>query len=75
MWEPGAGAHTYDAGKALDAGLRHRPFREIVGDTIAWGEPRPPTMEPIWSRAATASPSFVAELGATALADVAARVG
>ena len=42
MWEPGSGAHTYDAGKAVDAGLRHRPFRDTVGDTLAWDADRGP---------------------------------
>jgi 2'-hydroxyisoflavone reductase len=40
MWEPGSGAHTYDAGKAIGAGLRHRPFRDTVGDTLAWDTDR-----------------------------------
>jgi nucleoside-diphosphate-sugar epimerase len=40
MWEPGSGLHTYDAGKAVDAGLRHRPFRDTVGDTLAWDADR-----------------------------------
>jgi nucleoside-diphosphate-sugar epimerase len=40
MWEPGSGAHTYDAGKARDAGLRHRQFRDTVGDTLAWDSDR-----------------------------------
>jgi 2'-hydroxyisoflavone reductase len=40
MWEPGSGAHTYDAGKARDAGLRHRQFRDTVGDTRAWDADR-----------------------------------
>ncbi len=41
MWEPQhPGSHTYDPGKALAAGLRHRPFAETVGDTLAWDRER-----------------------------------
>jgi len=40
MWEPGSGAHTYNAGKAIAAGLRHRPFRDTVADTLAWDADR-----------------------------------
>jgi hypothetical protein len=40
MWEPDSGLHTYDAGKAVDAVLRHRPFRDTVGDTLAWDADR-----------------------------------
>jgi 2'-hydroxyisoflavone reductase len=41
IWEPGLpGGHTYDASKAAAAGLRHRPFRETVADTLAWDRQR-----------------------------------
>jgi len=41
MWEPQhPGFHTYDPGKALAAGLRHRPFAATVGDTLAWDRAR-----------------------------------
>ena len=34
------GFHTYDAGRALAAGLRVRPFAETVADTLAWDRDR-----------------------------------
>jgi 2'-hydroxyisoflavone reductase len=41
MWEPQfPGVHTYDPGKAVAAGLRYRPFRETVADTLAWDRGR-----------------------------------
>jgi 2'-hydroxyisoflavone reductase len=41
MWEPQfPGAHTYDAAKAVAAGLRCRPFAETVADTLAWDQQR-----------------------------------
>jgi 2'-hydroxyisoflavone reductase len=40
MWEPGWGVHTYNAGKAIAAGLRHRPFLQTVADTLAWDADR-----------------------------------
>ena len=41
MWEPGIpGVHTYDAAKAVAAGLRCRPFAETVADTLAWDQER-----------------------------------
>ena len=41
MWHPDEpGAHTFDASKAISAGLRHRPFRETVADTLAWDKDR-----------------------------------
>jgi 2'-hydroxyisoflavone reductase len=41
MWEPQfPGAHTYDAGKAVKAGLRHRPLRQTIADTLAWDRAR-----------------------------------
>jgi hypothetical protein len=32
--------HTYDAAKAVAAGLRCRPFAETVADTLAWDQQR-----------------------------------
>jgi uncharacterized protein YbjT (DUF2867 family) len=41
MWEPQfPGAHTYDAAKAVAAGLRCRPFAQTVADTLAWDQQR-----------------------------------
>lgn len=41
MWQPQhPGAGTYDASKALAAGLRHRPFAKTVSDTLAWDRER-----------------------------------
>jgi len=41
MWEPQfPGAHTYDAAKAVAAGLRCRPLADTVADTLAWDQQR-----------------------------------
>jgi 2'-hydroxyisoflavone reductase len=41
MWEPQfPGAHTYDAAKAVAAGLHYRPFTQTVTDTLAWDQHR-----------------------------------
>ena len=41
MWEPEfPGVHTYDAAKAVAAGLHHRPLTETVADTLAWDRQR-----------------------------------
>ncbi len=41
MWDPRfPGVHTYDAAKAVAAGLRCRPFAETVDDTLAWDQGR-----------------------------------
>jgi 2'-hydroxyisoflavone reductase len=41
MWHPHMpGFHTYDASRALAAGLRPRPFAETVADTLAWDRDR-----------------------------------
>jgi 2'-hydroxyisoflavone reductase len=41
MWHPQhPGFQTYDASKAVAAGLRHRPFAETVSDTLAWDRER-----------------------------------
>ena len=41
MWEPQfPGVHTYDAAKAVAAGLRCRPFAQTVADTLAWDQER-----------------------------------
>ncbi len=41
MWEPQLpGVHTYDAAKAVAAGLRCRPFAETVADILAWDQQR-----------------------------------
>jgi 2'-hydroxyisoflavone reductase len=41
MWDPQhPGYHSYDGGKALAAGLGHRPFDETVADTLAWDRER-----------------------------------
>ncbi len=45
MWHPDEpGAHTYNARRAIAAGLRHRPFKETVTDSLSWdeGRGRPP---------------------------------
>lgn len=36
MWEPDTAVHSYDARKAIAAGLRHRPFAQTVADTLTW---------------------------------------
>ncbi|HEX5936909.1 MAG TPA: epimerase [Actinomycetota bacterium] len=41
MWHPQLpGFHTYDASKAMVAGLRPRPFGETIADTLAWDRAR-----------------------------------
>ena len=41
MWEPRfPGVHTYDAAKAVAAGLRCQPFAQTVADTLAWDQQR-----------------------------------
>ena len=41
MWEPQfPGVHTYDAAKAVAAGLSCRPFAQTVADTLAWDQQR-----------------------------------
>jgi nucleoside-diphosphate-sugar epimerase len=41
MWEPQfPGVHTYDAAKAVAAGLRCRPVAQTVADTLAWDQQR-----------------------------------
>ncbi len=41
MWEPQfPGVHTYDAAKAVAAGLHRRPFAQTVADTLAWDQQR-----------------------------------
>ena len=41
MWEPQfPGVHTYDAAKAVAAGLRYRPLGQTVADTLAWDQQR-----------------------------------
>jgi 2'-hydroxyisoflavone reductase len=40
MWQPGSPFHTYDASKALRAGLEHRPLAETLADTLGWDEAR-----------------------------------
>lgn len=41
MWEPQyVGAHTYDASKAIAAGLRHRSLAATVGDLLEWDRDR-----------------------------------
>jgi 2'-hydroxyisoflavone reductase len=41
MWHPHLpGFHGYDASKATAAGLRPRPLRETVADTLAWDRER-----------------------------------
>lgn len=42
MWHPEwAGVHRCDASRAVAAGLRRRPFRETLRDTLAWDRDRP----------------------------------
>lgn len=41
LWDPQyPGVHTYDAAKAVAAGLRYRPFAQTVADTLAWDQQR-----------------------------------
>jgi 2'-hydroxyisoflavone reductase len=41
MWEPQfPGVHTYDAAKAVAAGLSCRPLAQTVADTLAWDQQR-----------------------------------
>ena len=41
IWHPELpGFHSYDAGKAIAAGLRPRPFAETIADTLAWDRDR-----------------------------------
>jgi 2'-hydroxyisoflavone reductase len=41
MWHPHLpGFHAYDAGKAMGAGLRPRPFADTIADTLAWDRDR-----------------------------------
>jgi len=41
MWHPHLpGFHTYDASRAIAAGLRPRPLAETVADTLAWDRDR-----------------------------------
>jgi len=41
MWHPEwPGVHRYDPSPAIAAGLRHRPFRETLRDTLAWDRSR-----------------------------------
>jgi 2'-hydroxyisoflavone reductase len=41
MWEPQfPGVHTYDAAKAVAAGLRCQPFAQTVADILAWDQQR-----------------------------------
>jgi 2'-hydroxyisoflavone reductase len=41
MWEPQfPGVHTYDAAKAIAAGLCCRPVAQTVADTLAWDKQR-----------------------------------
>jgi 2'-hydroxyisoflavone reductase len=48
MWHPeSAGVHLYDAGRAVAAGLRHRPFEQTVRDTLAWDRARVSPQEPL----------------------------
>jgi 2'-hydroxyisoflavone reductase len=35
-----SGLHRFDAGRAMSAGLRHRPFGDTVADTLAWDRAR-----------------------------------
>jgi len=42
MWHPEwPGVHRYDPARAIAAGLRHRPFRETLRDTMGWDRSRP----------------------------------
>ncbi len=36
------GLHSFDAGKAIAAGLHHRPVAETIADTLAWDRGRGP---------------------------------
>ena len=37
LWDIGyPGLHSFDASKAIDAGLHHRPLAETIADTLAW---------------------------------------
>lgn len=41
MWDPDhPGFHTYDASRAIAAGLRARPLLETIADTLAWDRER-----------------------------------
>lgn len=41
MWHPHLpGFHAYDAGKAMAAGLRPRPFDQTIAETLAWDRQR-----------------------------------
>lgn len=41
LWEPDApAAHTYDAAKAVRAGLRRRPLADTAADLVTWDEAR-----------------------------------
>ncbi len=41
LWHPHLpGFHAYDAGKAMAAGLRPRPFEETIVDTLVWDRER-----------------------------------
>jgi 2'-hydroxyisoflavone reductase len=41
MWHPHLpGFHAYDAGKAMAAGLRPRPFDQTIAETVAWDRQR-----------------------------------
>jgi hypothetical protein len=41
MWHPHLpGFHAYDAGKAIAAGLRPRPFDETIAETLEWDRQR-----------------------------------
>jgi 2'-hydroxyisoflavone reductase len=41
--EAGVGGNSFDTGRARAAGLRLRPVRETVADTLAWARERPPS--------------------------------
>ena len=36
------GLHSFDASKAIAAGLHHRPLAETIADTLAWDRGRGP---------------------------------
>jgi 2'-hydroxyisoflavone reductase len=41
MWDIDyPGLHSFDASKAIMAGLRHRPLSETIADTLAWDRGR-----------------------------------
>ena len=43
---PYEGLHRYDGGKAIAAGLAHRPLEETIADTLAWDrQPQAPPMK------------------------------